>query len=251
VKKQREAAESFARIRGSVRLDVPSESDIVVVLGRASVDPNEIDPTTGRRAGNIIDHFPLERAGTFVFAVSPGTFRLAAFADENGNLSYDPGEPALVGQPDFTLAPGENRDGIELVILHDVSLDERYDILELQARAPKDQANFSLGRFTARGKVVDLDGIANHLTGIVTELQTRRGFKEMVVVAHSMGGLGPSGDGVLSVKSETRIEAVAAAESILPLDYNHVDIVHSPEAVERLNLILENHFEKGWRLGGN
>jgi hypothetical protein len=62
---------------------------------------------------------------------------------------------------------------------------------------------------------------------------------------------GPSGDGVLSVKSETRIEAAEAAESILPLDYNHVDIVHSPEAVERLNLILGNHFEKGWRLLGN
>lgn len=416
VRGQREALQSFARIRGTVTLDVPSDSPLVVVLGRAADDPKAIDPETGRRTGNVIDHFRLEHAGTFAFAVMPGTFRLAAFADENRNLIYDPGEPALAGQPDFTLSPGEKRDDFELVIHHDVHLDERYDIVDMQARAPKDQENFSLGRFTVKGEVVDLDdpkfgeangklgmwkfvdflydvgpgvyfleeydpnkipvlfvhgisgypqqfstliakldrkhfqpwfyfypsgihldGIANHLTDVMTDLQLRYGFDELAVVAHSMGGLvsrafilkyqettgrpdirlfvaisspwggsesashigdapkdlvvyswldmnpssdflkglfyqppdylrprplppqtpfymmfgykrkessfGPSGDGVLTTKSETRLEAVEAAKSILPLDYDHVAILHSPEAVKRLNAILAKRFD--------
>ena len=414
VREQREALQNFARIRGQVRLDVPSDTPIVVVLGRASAD-NAVDPETGRRTGNIIDHFPLEHAGTFAFAVTPGTFRLAAFADENHNLSYDPGEPALVNQPDFTLGPGEVRDDIELVIHHDFSLDRRYDILAMQARTPKDQENFSLGRFTVRGQVVDLDdpkfgeangelgmwkfvdflfdvgpgvyflekydpnkipvlfvhgisgypqqfetlidhldrkrfqpwfyfypsgihldAIANHLNDVVSGLQMQYGFDELAVVAHSMGGLvsrafilkyqettgrsdiqlfvaisspwggseaaanvkdapenlivyswldmnptsdfltglfyqppdytqprllpkqvpfhmvfgfkrkedsfGPSGDTVLTVKSETRIEAVEAAKSILPLDYTHVGILKADETVKRLNHILDDRF---------
>ncbi len=416
VREQREALQNFARIRGTVTLDVPSDSPLVVVLGRTSDDPKAIDPETGRRAGNVIDHFRLEHAGAFAFAVMPGTFRLAAFVDENRNLIYDPGEPALAGQPDFTLSSGEKRDDVELVIHHDVHLDKTYDILKMQARAPKDQENFSLGRFTVKGKVVDLDdpkfgeangklgmwkfvdflfdvgpgvyfleeydpnkipvlfvhgisgypqqfstliakldrkrfqpwfyfypsgihldSIANHLTDVMTDLQLRYGFDEVAVVAHSMGGLvsrafilkyqettrrpdirlfvaisspwggsesasnigdapkdlvvyswldmnpssdflkglfyqppdylrprplppqtpfymmfgykrkessfGPSGDGVLTTKSETRLEAVEAAKSILPLDYDHVDILHSPEAVKRLNAILAERFD--------
>ena len=268
VEKQRERAESLGRIRGSVRVEPASDSPIVVVLGRTSDDANDIDPATGKRAGYIIDHYPLERAGSFAFLVSAGSFRLIAFADENANLTYDAGEPVLDDQPVFELARGERLDGVELVIPQGKTLDKRYDIAALQARAPVDQQNFSLGRFTVKGDVVKLDdpkfgaesgsmgmwrfadflfevgpgvyfleeydpkkipvlfvhgisgypqefstliakldrkrfqpwfyfypsgfhldGIALHLTSVITELQARHDFDELAVVAHSMGGL--------------------------------------------------------------
>jgi hypothetical protein len=63
---------------------------------------------------------------------------------------------------------------------------------------------------------------------------------------------GPSGDGVLTTKSETRIEAIEAARSVLPLDYDHVQILDSPEASARLNAILAEHFApKSWKLGSH
>jgi pimeloyl-ACP methyl ester carboxylesterase len=156
VEKQRKRAEILGRIRGSARVEPADDDSIVVVLGRAAGDGSEIDAETGRPAGNIIDHYRLTKDGTFVFLVSPGTFRLAAFADQNSNLTYDVGEPALVDQPLFEIGPGETLDRIELVIPRESTLDQRYDIIALQARTPNDQENFSLGRFTVKGDVVDL-----------------------------------------------------------------------------------------------
>jgi pimeloyl-ACP methyl ester carboxylesterase len=416
VKEQREVFEGLVRLRGQARLDVPSASPLVVVLARASDAPGAMSSSSGDATGFIVDHFPLDRAGSFAFLVAPGSYRLSAFADRNANLVYDPGEPALTSQPVFDLTPGGTLDGLELVIPHDRSLDRRYDILALQARTPKDQHNFSLGRFTVRGAVVDLhdekfgpasgemgmwrfadflfevgpgvyfleaydpkkipvlfvhgiagypqqfasliermdrerfqpwlyfypsgvhlDALSHHLTLVVTELQLRHGFDRLAVVAHSMGGLvarsfvleyqqssgrsdvevfvaisspwggsesaakiaeapqdlmvyswldmdpasgflrglfyeppdfrrprplpaqvqfhmifgykrdegsrGPSGDGVLTVKSEARTEAVLAARSILPLDYDHAGILASDEAATRLDAILRDAFE--------
>lgn len=416
VKEQREALQSFVRIRGNVRTEKPTRNPVIVLLARATGATEEVDPDTGRRRMNLIDHFPRARSGHFAFLAQAGTFRIAAFEDRNSNLIYDPGEPVLAGLPDFDLAPGGTLDGIELVIPHDSSHDIVFDVLAEQARTFKDQQNFSLGRFTVRGEVVDLDaakfgmesgqmgmwrfvdflfevgagvyfleqydpkkipvlfvhgisgfpqqfstrmekidrnrfqswfyfypsgvhldGISNHLTDVVTELQSKHGFDEMAVVAHSMGGLvsrsfilkyweqtkrrdikvfvaisspwagsesaagverlpedlivyswldmspksdflrdlfhqppdfqrarslpshtkfhmmygfkrnagsfGPSGDNVLTLKSMTRIEAIEEADySALPLDYNHVDILQSREAVNRLNVILNESF---------
>ncbi len=405
------------RIRGSVRAEKPSDHRIIVLLFRVTGAPDEIDPDSGRRSVNLIDHFPVERSGRFAFGAQPGTFRLAAFEDRNANLTYDSGEAVLAGLSDFELAPGERLDDIDLVVPHDASLDPVFDVLHEQARTPRDQQNFSIGRFTVRGDVVDLsdpkfgqpsgsmgmwrfvdfifeigpgvyfleqydrnkipvlfvhglsgfpqefstliagidrdhfqpwvyfypsgihlDGISDHLTDVATHLQMKHGFDEMAVVAHSMGGLvsrsfirkywertaradikvfvalsspwggskatariegapkdlivyswldmspssdflkglfhqppdfrhrrplpshtefhmmygfrrreasfGPSGDGVVTLKSMTRVGAIEAAHyRALPLDYDHTDILHSDEALDRLNLILEESFD--------
>jgi pimeloyl-ACP methyl ester carboxylesterase len=416
VEEQREAFESFARIRGSVRTENESRGPLVVVLARASDDPNELDPRTGRPSRQVVDHFLLVRGGNFAFAASPGTFSLAAFEDADENLSYDPGEAVLPMSEPFEVGAGETADGIELVISQGVSLDRTFDVLAMEARTPKDQHHFSIGRFTARGQIVDLtearfgpdsgqmgmwrfvdflfevgtgvyfledydpnktpvlfvhgisgypqefstlidrldrslyqpwfyfypsgihlDVVSSHLTKIVTELQRELRFRELAVVAHSMGGLvsrafilkhyeqtqrrdvklfvaisspwggsasasmveeapedlivyswldmspdsdflkglfyqppdylepralpthipfhmifgykrdefsfGPSADGVLSVKTATRLEAVEAARSVLPLDYDHAGILHSGETVNRLNSILSHTFD--------
>ena len=265
VRKQRAAVEQFARVRGTVRVEPPQESLLVVVLVRVANAQGG-----GEEELQIADHFVLQQPGPYVFGVAPGTYRLGAFADLNANLVYDPGEPALAGQasPPFSLAAGEARDGVDLVIPQGATLGETFDIRALQARTPRDQANFSLGRFTVRGEVVDLadpkfgeangsmgmwrfvdfvyevgpgvyfldkydpkktpvlfvhgisgypqqftdlidgldrerfqpwfyfypsgfhlDGIAGHLAEVMGELQSRLGFDEFAVVAHSMGGL--------------------------------------------------------------
>jgi hypothetical protein len=50
-------------------------------------------------------------------------------------------------------------------------------------------------------------------------------------------------DGTVSVASQARLEAQEQAQSIRALDYGHVPILHSPEAIERLNGLLERRFD--------
>lgn len=419
VPEQRQTLERFVRIRGDVRADIPSPHPIVVVLLRRSENANDVDPGTGtgRVAETVTDHFPLAGPGVFAFGVAPGTFRLAAFVDENRDGNYDPGEPALVSETPFAVGPGERRTDFRLVIPHDVSLDRHHDIREMQAREPRDQQHFSLGRFTARGEIADLgderfgpasgelgmwrfadflfeigpgvyfleeydperipvlfihgmsgypqqfstliagldrsrfqpwfyfypsgvhlDGVADHLTDTVGKLRLEHGFDALAVVAHSMGGLvaraflqrheaqapqhpielfvsistpwggsesaigienaperlmifswldmrpgsdfleqlfyepgpprrarplppetdfhlifgfrrperssGPSSDGVVSVHSQVRREALEAARSILPVDDDHAGILHSEQTQRRLETLLEERFEE-------
>ena len=55
---------------------------------------------------------------------------------------------------------------------------------------------------------------------------------------------GPSGDGVLSLRSMTRTEAIEAARyRALPLDYDHTEILRSTEALDRLRVILDSEFD--------
>jgi pimeloyl-ACP methyl ester carboxylesterase len=49
-------------------------------------------------------------------------------------------------------------------------------------------------------------------------------------------------DGTVTVASQARREAIDQAITILPLDYGHVDILHSQDAVERVNLLLDGRF---------
>jgi pimeloyl-ACP methyl ester carboxylesterase len=56
---------------------------------------------------------------------------------------------------------------------------------------------------------------------------------------------GPSGDSVLTVASMTRREAIDDARSVLPLNYSHTGILKSDAAVERVNMLLAEAFERG------
>ncbi len=408
ISEQRDALQAIVEIRGEVRAQEPTGAPLVVVLLRQGPPP--------AKERIIDDHFAMERPGSYLFSTSPGRFRLAAFEDRNANLVYDPGEPLRTGLPFFEARSGETLHQPEIVIPPDESLDERFDLASLEARVPRDQQHFTLGRFTARGEIVELadprfgpdagplgmwrfvdfifergpgvyflgpyepdkipvlyvhgingfpqsfstlieqldrdrfqpwfyfypsgvhlEAIAGHLTEVVTELQILHDFDRMAVVAHSMGGLvsrafilehwertrrrdvrlfiaisspwggsegaaftdkapedfvvyswldmdpeseflrslfydptrgqrfralpphtafhmlfsyrrdessfGPSADGVVTIKSQARLEAIESAQSILPLDYGHVDILHSGEAVNRVNGILGEAFD--------
>ena len=56
------------------------------------------------------------------------------------------------------------------------------------------------------------------------------------------GSSSVANDGAVSVASQTRIEAQEQAVTIRAMDYGHVDILHSPEVVARLNYLLDNRF---------
>ncbi len=49
-------------------------------------------------------------------------------------------------------------------------------------------------------------------------------------------------DGRVSVASQARLEAQQQAATIRAFDHGHVDILHSREAVDRLNLLLADRF---------
>jgi hypothetical protein len=56
------------------------------------------------------------------------------------------------------------------------------------------------------------------------------------------GASSVANDGTVSVASLARIEAQEQAVTIRALDYGHVDILHSPEMVARLNFLLDHRF---------
>ena len=49
-------------------------------------------------------------------------------------------------------------------------------------------------------------------------------------------------DGKVTLASQARIEAQEEALTIRAWDYDHAGILHSPEVVERMNLLLNNRF---------
>jgi hypothetical protein len=50
-------------------------------------------------------------------------------------------------------------------------------------------------------------------------------------------------DGTVSVASQVRPEAQEQAATMRALDQGHVEILHSPEARERLNFLLAQRFD--------
>jgi pimeloyl-ACP methyl ester carboxylesterase len=108
-------------LQGEVSAEGWGGRPIVVVLSREA------------EAGRLhrVDFRLLYAPGSFLFVVREGSFQLAAFEDRDGDLAYEPGDPAAVwGEPsDFTLKGNEERTGFDLGPLSPrVRLGERFDI---------------------------------------------------------------------------------------------------------------------------
>ena len=56
------------------------------------------------------------------------------------------------------------------------------------------------------------------------------------------GSKAVASDGRVSVASQALLQAQEEAQTIRALDYGHVDILQSPELMERLGLLLEQRF---------
>jgi pimeloyl-ACP methyl ester carboxylesterase len=141
-------AGQIARIEGRVETEAPSEGPLVVVLGRVV----EGEPLVG------VDSFIRVRPGSYAFPVAPGRYQVGAYEDRNRNGLLDPGErTALVSEaPVLEVGLGEEAS-------HDVwlaedattppTLTEPINVLDLVARTPREQEQFSLWAWSAVGEI--------------------------------------------------------------------------------------------------
>jgi pimeloyl-ACP methyl ester carboxylesterase len=103
--------------------DLEQLSALAVIQGEVTQTQDRDDPLVivleGGASEQTVDYFVLTRPGPYFFAVPAGRYRLAVFADRNGDLAYQPGsEPAAfydAGAP-LELATAERRDGLDLAL---------------------------------------------------------------------------------------------------------------------------------------
>jgi len=147
VRDQQERAQENAVLSGTVSADHRTTGSLVVGL-----------IARGKDGDYLLDHFVIERPGPWVFVVAPGTYRVAAFEDVNGNGRYDD-EPALRmdALPPVVLAPGQQLGSIALSIpLAGRFARDRFALGELAARSPEDQQTVSLFARSVAGVVASL-----------------------------------------------------------------------------------------------
>jgi pimeloyl-ACP methyl ester carboxylesterase len=156
VREQQEKIAALCTISGTVRTERPSQSPLIVGLMR-----NTGSDVTAIESFRLVDHFIVEGSDRWLFMVGPGTYGLAAFADRNADLVYQPNEPFLRMDPQrlIVCASGTEKHDSALVIPEDgrprVAGD--IDITALQARTAHDQLNTSLGLLSATGVITRLD----------------------------------------------------------------------------------------------
>jgi pimeloyl-ACP methyl ester carboxylesterase len=162
VREQQAKSAALCTISGTVRTERPGQHPLVVGLVRHM----EGDVTQVENF-RLFDHFVVEGGALWFFKTSSGTYSLAAFADRNADLIYQPGEPFLRVDLErlIVCASGEEKRDIALVIPEDgrPRMAGDIDITELQARTVHDQLTASLGLLTALGTITTLDDPRFHL----------------------------------------------------------------------------------------
>jgi hypothetical protein len=125
---------------------------VVILVRRADADGTAHPP-------QIVDHFVLEQPGKWTFMAPPGRYRIAAFADNNADLVYQPGESFAATQTDRPLncIVGARLTNIALSIpLSSPRLDQEIDVTKLQAHSIEDQTEKTLGQLTVVGEIASL-----------------------------------------------------------------------------------------------
>jgi pimeloyl-ACP methyl ester carboxylesterase len=147
VKQQQEELAAACRISGTLSAPQEPRNPLVVVLIRHNGNRRE-----------IFDHYVLEQPGRWYFVVTPGTYSLGAFSDRNGDLRYEPGEPAVISAQQFELGAGARVDAVDLTISSSArgDLQGEIDLGALHVRTNHDQTTASLGLVSAAGEVADL-----------------------------------------------------------------------------------------------
>lgn len=147
VRNQQERAKENVVLSGSVSADHETRGPLVVGL-----------IAHGRDGDFLFDHFVADKPGPWIFAAAPGTYRIAAFEDVDGDGRYDD-EPALRvdAHPPMELAAGQRLGGVVLSIpLAGRFARESFAVAELAARTPEDQQRVSLFARSVAGEVTTL-----------------------------------------------------------------------------------------------
>jgi hypothetical protein len=140
--------ERKARIDGRIETEAPAEGPLVVVLGRVLDD--------GKLVG--VDSFIRVRPGTYAFPVDPGRYQVGAYEDRNQNGLLDPGERTAANSdaPVLELGAGEEV-AYDIRLAADAttppSVTQPINVLEIVARTPSEQREFSLWAWSAVGRI--------------------------------------------------------------------------------------------------
>ncbi len=156
VREQQQKSEVFCLLRGDVKPEKPEEGDLVVVLLR-----HKGGAVTAKENWGLVDHFLLEKPGTWFFYANPGTYYLTAFQDTNHDQIFERDEPAIPIDLNkaFRCAAGEAKNNLDLVIPHDGRIpgEGSVDISAMQVRSATEQLNVSLGQSLVIGETATLD----------------------------------------------------------------------------------------------
>jgi pimeloyl-ACP methyl ester carboxylesterase len=150
-REQQARVEQRCTIKGSVASARREPTPIVVVLFRHA---------EGARPRKVVDHFVLEQPGRWAFAVTPGSYGVAAFEDRSRDMIYQPGETYGIAGKDSPLVctPGARLAGVAVAVPGQVKDPFPYpiDVAAVQKRGAVDQAHHTLGQLTVVGEVVAL-----------------------------------------------------------------------------------------------
>jgi len=141
---------SLAVIEGRVDLSESAKGTIVVLLAHPGLGPG--DDATG------VDTYVRVRPGKYLFAVPAGRYQLGAYLDRNQNGLLDPDEPvlALRGSPVIEVSEGgEVREDLVIPLDGRAGIIEPLDILQLVARTPIEQREFSLWTHSVQGEICE------------------------------------------------------------------------------------------------
>jgi pimeloyl-ACP methyl ester carboxylesterase len=145
-------ANQLARVSGRIDTEGPAEGPLVVVIARAP----EVEG--GALVG--VDSFVRVRPGSYAFGVTPGRYQLGAYEDRNANGLLDPGERTLDVREGRVIEVGLGGSATENLLLRidatsPPELTEPMNVLDLVARTPRAQGEFSLWAWSVQGEICD------------------------------------------------------------------------------------------------
>jgi hypothetical protein len=145
-------AKQTARVSGRIDTEGPHEGPLVVVIARV--------PDVPERPLVAIDSFVRVRPGSYAFLVTAGRYQIGAYEDRNHNRLLDPGERTRAISEGSVLEVGTGESVVEDIVLaidatSPPALTEPINVLDIVARTPKEQRNFSLWAWSIRGEVCE------------------------------------------------------------------------------------------------
>jgi pimeloyl-ACP methyl ester carboxylesterase len=156
-KDQVAAADATVRISGKIDTEGPVQGNLIIIVASPAYaeDGSPMQNEDGSPAHLGVDSYSRANPGTFLFILAPGKYRIGAYEDRNKNGTLDPGERVtpLRGAELYDLAPG-GQASVEVLLGNDSVWDaEPLDLLGLVEKDAREQGQFALGAFSAKGKL--------------------------------------------------------------------------------------------------
>jgi len=156
-KEQEAAAAAKVRISGTIETEGSADGTLVLLVETPAytVEGEPLLDDDGRPVHRGVDTYTRASAGTFLFHLSPGRYRLGAYEDRNRNGILNPGErtSGFYARDIIDLEPGGRAQITVRLIDDEVHEGEPVDLLGLVERDVREQGRFALWSFSAMGAI--------------------------------------------------------------------------------------------------